>query len=304
MARHLVVGTGLIGRELAEQLVARGDTVIAASRSGTVVAGADAMRLDAADADAFGAAAVGADTIFLCTNPPYPAWATDWPPVFVAAIEAARRSGAGLVLMGNLYAYGVPDGPMTERTPLHPAETKGEVRRDGWFVARAAHERGELRAVEVRASDYFGPNAKGTAHLGESFFRAVLNSKKAMVVGDPIAPHSWSYLPDIATTLVAAADFSSEWGRVWHVPSNEPLSRTEIAAQVNARYGTSGRVAGYPPWMLRTLGRFNPTMREVEASSYQFRMPFVIDSAETERLLGVSATPWPEALFRTADSYR
>jgi hypothetical protein len=30
----------------------------------------------------------------------------------------------------------------------------------------------------------------------------------------------------------------------------------------------------------------------------------VIDATETERELGVSATPWDEALFTVADSYR
>jgi hypothetical protein len=52
------------------------------------------------------------------------------------------------------------------------------------------------------------------------------------------------------------------------------------------------------------LGVVNPMMREVAASSYQFRVPFVIDSADTERTLGVSATPFDSALATTVDSYR
>ncbi|WP_166792329.1 hypothetical protein [Cryobacterium sp. TMT1-66-1] len=45
-------------------------------------------------------------------------------------------------------------------------------------------------------------------------------------------------------------------------------------------------------------------MHEVWASSYQFVVPFVIDATETERELGVAATPWNEALIATAESYR
>lgn len=303
MAHQLVVGAGLIGRPVAERLAARGDDVTIATRSGSRATGATPLTLDASDPTAFSRAADGAATIFLCTNPPYTDWETDWPPMFSAAIAAASESGANLVVMGNLYPYGSPTGPMTEHSPERTTEKKGLIRKAGWQQALAAHRRGEIKAVEVRASDYFGPGSGGTAHLGETFFHAVLESKTARVVGKPAVTHSWSYLPDIATTLIAAADYQGEWGRVWHVPS-AAYSRNEIAAQLNAMYGTRGKVSGYPQWMLRALGVASPMMREVAASSYQFVVPFVIDATETKRELGVQATDWDEALRTTAESYR
>jgi nucleoside-diphosphate-sugar epimerase len=303
MPQHLIVGAGWIGSELARQLVARGDGVTVATRSGSALPGAMARVLDASDPVAFVLAAERMDTIFLCTNPPYSEWARRWPPVFAAAISAASVSGAALVVMGNLYPYGSPTGPMTEHSPEATTEAKGLIRRDGWSRVREAHEYGEIRAVEVRASDYFGPGVTGTAHLGRSFFRPVLASKTARVVGSPAALHSWSYLPDIAATMIAAAGYSGDWGRVWHVPSGA-RSRTDIAEAVNARFGSHGTVAGYPDWLLRAMGLASPLMREVHASSYQFQVPYVIDSAETERELGVAATPWDDALLTVAESYR
>jgi len=300
---RLIVGAGLIGAMLARRLAARGETVHIASRSGTAVSGARALRLDAADASALCEAGQGARTIYLCVNPLYHRWRTDWPPVFAAAIEAARRSGAGLVIMGNLYAYGRPEGAMSEHSPCHPAEAKGQVRLEGWQAALAAHARGEIRAVEVRASDFFGPGAGKNAHLGVNFFAPLLASKTAWVIGDPDALHSWSFVPDVVSTLIAAGDYEGDWGRVWHVPGGAPLSRRQIAAQINERHGCRGRVAAIPAWMLRALGLFSPMLREVEAVSYQFREPFVIDAAETERLLGVHATPWDEALALTVEAY-
>lgn len=300
---QLVVGAGQIGHPLAERLAARGDTVTIATRSGSPARGARALVLDASDPEAFSRAAEGASTIFLCTNPPYTDWAAEWPPIFRAAITAAGSSGAGLVMMGNLYPYGSPTGPMTEDSPQTTTEEKGLIRLAGWRAALAAHEAGEIRAVEVRASDYFGPGAAGTAHLGRSFFGAILASKTAHVVGKPDIVHSWSYLPDIVSTLIAAADHAGAWGRIWHVPSGA-VSRTDIAAQLNARYGTHGKVSGYPQWLLRSLGAVNPMMREVWAASHQFLVPYIIDSARTERELGVAATPWDEALATTAESYR
>jgi len=303
MPKHLIVGAGWIGRELARQLVAGGDDVTVATRSGTAVTGAIARVLDASDPVAFCLAAERMQTIFLCTNPPYPDWARRWPPVFAAAIAAASVSGANLVVMGNLYPYGSPAGPMTEHSPETTTESKGIIRRDGWHRVLDAHERGEIRAVEVRASDYFGAGVSGTAHLGQAFFSAVLASKTARGVGRPELVHSWSYIPDIAATMIAAARHTGAWGRLWHVPSGA-RSRTDIAGQLNAHYASHGTVAGYPDWMLRSLGAVSPLMREVAKSSYQFRVPYVIDSAETERELGVAATPWDTALITAAESYR
>ncbi|MCY7288295.1 MAG: NAD-dependent epimerase/dehydratase family protein [Cryobacterium sp.] len=302
MPQQLVVGAGMIGRPLAERLATRGDEVTVGTRSGATVDGAQSLVLNAGDTQAFARAATGMSTIFLCTNPRYTDWPTQWPPVTDAAIAAASVTGARLVVMGNLYPYGSPTGPMTEHSPETTTETKGLVRLHAWHQVRAAHDRGEIRAVEVRASDYFGPGVVGTAHLGDRFFTAILESKTARVVGRPGRVHSWSYLPDIVTTLVAAADYQGEWGRLWHVPSTA-VTRWDIAAALNRRYGSHGTVAGYPQWLLKSLGRLNPMMHEVWASSYQFAVPYIIDSAETERELGIGKTVWADALVTTADSY-
>lgn len=305
MGIHLVLGAGEIGRPLAQRLAERGDDVRVGTRSGTVIAGTHPVRLDASDADAVAAAADGAATIFLCTNPPYQDWPRAWPPIFAAVIEAARRSGATLVAMGNLYPYGRVTAPMTEHSPETTTERKGLVRTAGWAAMRAASESGAIGAVEVRASDYFGAGAGATAQLGERFFGPLLAGKRAMVVGDPGQPHSWTYLPDIVSTLVAAADHPGPWSRIWHVPSHT-RTRVEIAAEVAERTtGRPGRVVGYPSPLLSALGVFSPFLREVAASSYQFRdAPFVIDAAETSAALGVTATPWDEALEATLASYR
>ncbi|MHB1172884.1 MAG: NAD-dependent epimerase/dehydratase family protein [Lacisediminihabitans sp.] len=306
MSTQLVIGAGLIGQPLAERLAARGDSVTIATRSGSAAVGASSLVLDATDAAAAAIAASGAETIFLCSNPAqYHRWPMLWPPIFAAVVAAAAASGARLVIMGNLYAYGeTAIMPMAEHSPLLTTETKGLVRKAGWQLALTAYERGELQAVEVRASDYFGPGSKSTAHLGGAFFGALLAGKTARVIGSPDMPHSWSYLPDIVTTLIAAADYRGEWGRAWHVPSGTAIRRTEIARQANAITGLSASVASIPQWALGALGLASPLMRSIRDSSYQFTRPFILDSTETEGLLGVRATPWADALRVTLDSYR
>jgi nucleoside-diphosphate-sugar epimerase len=263
-----------------------------------------AARLDAADADALTRYATGCSAIVVCTNPPYHRWRSEWPPIVDAVIRAARTTGADIVMVGNLYSYGKADMPMTERSPEHPADSKGEVRRDLWRTLREASERGDVRAVEVRASDYFGPGARAEAHLGTRFFEPILASKRSTAIGDPALPHSWAYLPDLASTVVAAAGYPAEWSRIWHAPAASALSRTAICLQVNERFGVHGSISGLPDWLIRGIGVVNPVLREIAASSYQFRMPFLSDSTETERELGVSATDWDTALDATVAFYR
>lgn len=300
----LVLGAGPVGSTVARAFRASGQEVTVGTRSGTTLPGMTAVRLDASDADAVAHAADGRSAIVVCTNPPYHRWHAEWPPIVDAVIRAARTTGADIVMVGNLYSYGKADMPMTERSPEHPADSKGEVRRDLWATLRAASERGDVRAVEVRASDYFGPGATAEAHLGTRFFAPILASKRSSAIGDPAQPHSWTYLPDLASTVVAAAGYAGNWSRIWHAPAASNLSRTEICRLVNDRYGVRGSISGLPAWLIRGLGVFNPVLREVAASSYQFRMPFFSDATETERELGVRATPWHDALDATVEFYR
>jgi uncharacterized protein YbjT (DUF2867 family) len=91
---HLVVGAGPVGRQVARTLAQRGDAVTVASRRGTRLPGTQGVAADASDAAALTAAAAGAATIFLCTNPAvYSAeeWQRAWPPI--DASESERMLG-------------------------------------------------------------------------------------------------------------------------------------------------------------------------------------------------------------------
>jgi nucleoside-diphosphate-sugar epimerase len=299
---RLVVGAGAVGTPLVDRLVARGDSVRVATRGGTTLGGATALALDAKDVDALTRAADGADTIVVCANPPYTAWGVEWPAITTALVEAAATTGASVVVMGNLYGHGPVSEPMTEHTPLAAAEGKGRVRADCWRRLLLAADRG-VRAVEVRASDYFGPGAGRGTHLGSDFFGPLVAGRTAHVVGDVTQPHAWAYLPDVVSTLVAAID-RDEWGRAWLAPHATHASRVEIADEARRRHGLTGRVRPWNPLLWAGLTRMVPFLREVGAMQYQFDSPFVVDPSESERLLGIGPTPWPEALDETIAATR
>ena len=171
---HVIVGAGPIGSGIARMLVSQGRSVriITRSGSGPEIEGVERIAADASDARKLAGLTADAAAIYNCANPLYHRWPTDWPPLASSLLNAAERSGAVLVTIGNLYVYGpatkslgVPaydrDHPMTEATPLAAIGAKGRVRRKMWLDSLALHEAGRIRAVEIRSSDYIGPGAQG-----------------------------------------------------------------------------------------------------------------------------------------------
>ncbi|GEA86191.1 NAD-dependent epimerase/dehydratase family protein [Cellulomonas cellasea] len=312
MARHVVVGKGPIGSTLAQQLADAGHEVLVLSRSGgpavrTTPAGGsiEHRAADASDPAALTRAAHGAAALHNCVNPPYHRWTTDWPPVASALLAAAEATGAVLVVAGNLYGYGRGTQLMREDSPLATTETKGAVRAAMWVEAERRHRAGALRATEVRGSDYLGPGAQAHAHVGPRMLEPLLAGKPLYPIGSADTAHSWTYLPDFARALVAAAETEAAWGRPWHVPSPEPLTYREVATRFATAAGAPApRVRTVPLAVVRAIGLVNPMMREVHAMGYQFVEPFVLDATASERVLGVTATPWSRIVDETLAAWR
>jgi len=302
VALHVIVGKGPVGSTTAEELVRQGHTVRVLSRSGGISTDdVEHRRVDATDTDAVTAAARGAAALYNAVNPAYTRWAEDWPPVAAALLAAAERTGAVLVTMSNLYAYGRPTGPMTPETPLAATDTKGRVRRRMWLDALAAHEAGRVRVTEARAADFVGPQVSGDhSHLVRQL-EPIRRGRRIWVVGDPDAPRSWAYLPDVARTLAVLGTDERALGRAWHVPVDAPRSQREAVDDLAAALRRSAPpVTGMPWWVLRSLGTVVPFLREVVGVRHQFDQPFVTDASATTSTFGLTPTPWPEVVAATA----
>ncbi|MFN8193438.1 MAG: NAD-dependent epimerase/dehydratase family protein [Nocardioidaceae bacterium] len=304
MGHHVVVGAGGIGRATATRLVELGHEVTLASRSGTDphLPGVRAAVVDAADATALTALARGADSIVNAVNPQgYHQWPRDWPPVAAAMLAAAEGSGAGLVVVSNLYGYGRVDAPMTEETPLRPAGTKGRIRAQMWRDALATHEAGRIRATELRASDYFGPGAGDAVSVLNRFvIRPASRGKRVWLIsGGPDVPHSWTYLPDIGALAAVLATDDRSWGRVWHVPTSAPRTAREVARDAAAAAGHPEPKVAAMPGPVKLVARVSPVVRELDETRHQFERPFVLDSTRTAETFGLEPTPWDQALAGT-----
>lgn len=299
MAQHVVVGAGQVGTRLATLLNHTGHEVRLVSRTGNTVTGVAAARADAGDRDALVRATSDADVIYNCVNPPYRAWEREWPPIASNFITAAEAAGAVLVTLGNLYGYGIVDGPITERTPLNPHTRKGRVREAMWREALAAHEAGRIRATEVRASDYIG-EAGGQTNFGERVVPAMRAGKPIILMGRTDQPHTWTFTGDAARMLAAAGADERAWGHAWHVPSCAPRTQAQVIADLaEAMAAPMPRIRTAGAWTLRAVGLFNPDARELVEMLYEFDRPFVMDSTLSERTFGLSPTAWEGIIAET-----
>lgn len=302
---HLVVGAGPVGSATARMLAEQGAQVRVVTRSGSGPEHPDVerVRADAADAATLRTLAEGSVAIYNCVNPPYTSWDTDWPPIAAALLTAAESAGAVLVTTSNLYGYGPVEGPMTPDLPLAATGTKGRVRARMWQDALAAHQAGRVRVTEVRGSDYVGAGAE--SHIGERVVPRLLAGKGVRVIGSADQPHSWTYVPDVARTLVAVAGDQRAWGRAWHVPSNPPRTQREAVADLCATAGVPMVSVGtMPAAMLRVAGVFVPILRELRETEHQFARPFVLDSSATTDAFGIEPTPWEQVCADHVGWYR
>ncbi|WAL65981.1 NAD-dependent epimerase/dehydratase family protein [Amycolatopsis cynarae] len=302
MSLQVVVGAGATGAATARQLADSGERVrlITRSGSGPDHPGIERVAADAADAERLAALTQGAATLFNCAMPAYNLWPTGWPPLAAALLTAAERTGADYVMLGNVYGYGPVDGPFTEEMPMAPTTVKGRVRAKMWLDALDAHHAGRVRVTEVRASDFFGPSAASLYTL--TVVPGILAGSPARYAGDPDVPHSWTYPGDAARALIAASRDDRAWGRGWHVPSTSEASVAELSAKLAEAAGApTAEVTRLSDEEFDAFARADAIMAEIREMRYLFDRPAILDSAETERILGLKATPLDDVVRELID---
>ncbi|HEY7277043.1 MAG TPA: NAD-dependent epimerase/dehydratase family protein [Trebonia sp.] len=305
MSRHVVFGTGQIGRLVTSRLVSLGADVTPVNRSGRgAVDGTRVVAGDAADPMFTTRVCAGADVVYFCLNPPrYDTWAQEFPPLQRGVLAGAEAAGARLVVLDNLYAYGPVGGRnLVESLPANPTSAKAATRAAMTADLLSAHRAGRVEVAIGRASDFFGPGVTRSA-LGGTVFGTAVNGRIAQVMGNPDLEHSYSYAPDVAAALVTLGTEAGATGRVWHLPVAEPRTTRGIVGQVYALAGRRPRVLAAGRTTLRLLGVVSPAMREYLHTLYQFSERWVVDDSEFRTAFGILATPLDDALATTAKWY-
>jgi nucleoside-diphosphate-sugar epimerase len=303
---HVVFGTGPVGLAVMDELVTKSKRVRMVNRSGraSVPHGVEVIGGDATDGVFAREASNGASVVYFALNPPYNKWPELFPPLQAGVLEGAASAGAKLVVMENLYMYGLTGGrPLTEDLPHAPNTRKGAVRARMSEELMEAHSSGRVRVAIGRASDYFGPRVLVSA-AGEQIFGRAVQGKSAQVAGDPNQPHTYTYAPDVGRGLTILGEREEALGQAWHLPSPETLTTRQFVEMIFEEVGKPARIQAAPKILLRAMGLFNPGMRELIEMLYEFEEPFVVDHSKFEQAFGEQATPLKEAIGETVRWYR
>jgi len=306
MTRHVVFGTGQVGRHVVEQLVGNGIDVTAVNRSGRdEIAGAQIIAGDATDPAFTTRVSTGADAVYFCLNATnYAQWTSEFPPLQRGVLAGAEAAGARLVVLDNLYAYGPTGGrPLVETMQERPSSAKAATRAAMNAELLQAHAAGRVEVAIGRASDYFGP---GTAHsaLGDTVFGTALTGRTAQVMGNPNQPHSYSYTPDVGAALITLATHPAATGSIWHLPVGETRTTKRIIDAVYGLAGQQPRSFAAGRTTLTVFGLVKPAMREYLHTLYQFTDPWVVDDSKFRAAFGEHSTRLDDALATTLQWYR
>jgi len=307
-ANHVVLGTGAIGRSIAEELVKRGESVRMVNRSGKLEEAPEGVELVASDL--YDPARVrevtqGARVVYQSAQPNYFEWPQKFPPLQKSIIEGLSGSGVKLVLVENLYMYGEMNGrALSEDMPYKAHTRKGKVRGEISMAAFEAHQQGRLRVTAGRGGNFFGPWGLDST-MGGRVFYPLLQGKPAQVIGRMDLPHSHTYVKDFGRALVILGEREEADGQAWHVPNDQPtMTQGDLVRLFAEEAGVEAKMSSMGKLMMSIGGLFIPEAKESLEMMYEFEKSFVIDSGNFERMFGMKAMPIRAAIQETVAWYK
>ncbi|WP_353189238.1 NAD(P)H-binding protein [Pandoraea pnomenusa] len=310
--RALVLGaTGGIGGEVSRQLLAAGWQVRALRRGGAPNATPDTsiewIDGDAMRAEDVLAAARDCRVIVHAVNPPgYRNWDTQVLPMLDNTIAAAMLHGATVVLPGTVYNYGPETFPVLhEDAPQRPLTRKGRIRVAMESRLRDASGRG-MQTIIVRAGDFFGAQTRNS-WFGQGLIKPGQTTRVVQVPNAPGVGHEWSYLPDVARTIVALIEQRDTLGAFsnFHMAGHWDADGTALAAaivRVMATRGVAVKTRRFPWWLVGMAAPFVTTLRELREMRYLWTRPVRMDNAHLVAVLGEEPhTPLDLAVHATLE---
>ncbi len=256
-------------------------------------AGWDVRRFDRAHDD-LETAIAGADVVVSAWNPPgYHLWAEDLLAQHAAVARAAARTGATVILPGNVYVYG-PQAPSPWRadTPHLATNPLGLFRKR----VEAAYRDSGATTVVLRCGDFI--DTEGTGNWFETYISPGVPKGFIRYPGDPDAPHAWAFLPDAARAAVALAEIRETLTGFNDVPfEGYTLSGREMARAIAGIAGREIRVKPFQWGMLRLVKPFVPMLAGIFEMRYLWSLPQRLDGTRLAELApDFVATPLDEAL--------
>jgi len=158
----------------------------------------------------------------------------------------------------------------------------------------------------VRAGDFFGPRA------GNNWFSQGLiqPGQRVKTINDPGrrgVGHQWSYLPDVAKTMVHLIEREDalEAFASFHMAGHWDEDGTRMVNALRrvvagATGGVEPKVRAFPWWAVRLASPFVPLFREMKEMRYLWEQPIRMDNRRLLAMLGSEPhTPLEDAVRAT-----
>ena len=257
------------------------------------------MQADLTQPDQVDRAVKGSEVVYLTVGFPYryKIWQKVWPVTMTNVINACKQHGSKLVFFDNIYMYDKDYlMGMDENTPVNPPSRKGQVRARIARMILEEIQTGNFTALIARSADFYGPSLENSV-LTETVFKNFFRRKKAQWLGPLHYRHSFTYTPDAARATAILGNTPDAYNQVWHLPTAAPpLTGREWIETIAEGMGIRPRAQVLPPFLLRTLGIFNPLMKELAEMMYQNNRDYVFDSTKFEKRFGFQPTPYQQGI--------
>ncbi len=276
MAVVLIAGaSGLFGSRVAEAFAMAGWTVRKYQRR------SDMTR-----------AAQGADVIVNGLNPPnYHDWANLIPQITAQVLEAARASGATVIVPGNVYNYGDQPSPWGPDTPQIAQTRKGKIR----VAMEAEYRASGLPVIILRGGDFLDEQSKT---LMAMLLKDAAKGKIARLGAE--VPRAFAYLPDMARAVVALAEMRAQLPRFADVPfTGHNFTQEQFRDEMQRQSGLSFKLTNFPWWLMHLTSPFWELAREFCEMRYLYNLPHQLDAGPMAALLTeFQPTPFAEVVAR------
>jgi nucleoside-diphosphate-sugar epimerase len=309
----LILGaTGGIGGEVAHQLLIAGWKIRALTR-GSKLPDEQPDSIDWVCGDAMNrkdvlAAAKGCSVIVHAVNPAgYKDWATLVLPMIDNSIAAAIENRATILLPGTIYNYGTSAFPvLREDSPQQPKTEKGLIRVELERRLHVASFKG-CRVIIVRAGDFFGPKV-GNNWFSQGMVKPAQPVTAINLPGAKGVGHQWSYLPDVAQTMVQLLNQRQSLSsfETFHMAGHWDPDGTKMAEAISNTVtrcgGEQPKLKSFPWWFITLTSPFNATFRALGEMRYLWKTPIRMTNDHLLTVLGEEPhTPLDIAVLATLE---
>ena len=166
-------------------------------------------------------------------------------------IEAARASGATVIVPGNVYNFANRDGVFDEQTPQNATTRKGRIR----IAMEQQYQRAAVQGVQtivLRAGSFIDPqgdqDVMGLIHMRN------IKRRKLTQIGGVDTRHAYCYLPDWARAAVALAAMRDQLAPFEDIPfPGHHFTINELKSSLEQSTGQAFEIDDFPWTMLWLL---------------------------------------------------